>query len=114
MAASFSTDLLRRIGAQVGDECRAKGVHILLGPTVNIQRSPLGGRGFESYSEDPRLSGTLAAAFIEGVQSKGVDATIKHYVCKCVVPPDSCIGDLPEAPPQRPRVRALQQRQRRR
>lgn len=54
--------------------------HVLLAPTVNIQRSPLGGRGFESFSEDPHLNGTIAAAYINGVQSVGVAATIKHYV----------------------------------
>ncbi|KAG8738833.1 hypothetical protein FRC10_006444 [Ceratobasidium sp. 414] len=57
------------------------GAHVLLGPTVNIQRSPLGGRGFEAYSEDPLLSGLTARAFIKGVQSEGVAATIKHYAC---------------------------------
>lgn len=56
------------------------GAHVLLGPTVNIQRSPLGGRGFESYSEDPFLSGSMARSFIKGLQSEGVAATIKHYV----------------------------------
>lgn len=65
----------------MGDEVKAKGGHILLGPTVNIQRSPLGGRGFESFSEDPTLSGNIASAIVQGVQSKGVAATIKHYVC---------------------------------
>ena len=58
----------------------SSGAHILLGPTVNIQRSPLGGRGFESYSEDPLLSGLMARSFIKGLQSEGVAATIKHYV----------------------------------
>jgi beta-glucosidase len=52
----------------------------LLAPTVNIQRSPLGGRGFESFSEDPVLSGRVAGAYIRGLQDKGVAATIKHYV----------------------------------
>ena len=56
------------------------GCHILLAPTVNTQRSPLGGRGFESFSEDPVLNGNIAAAYINGVQSKGVAATIKHFV----------------------------------
>ena len=56
------------------------GSHILLAPTVNTQRSPLGGRGFESFSEDPHLNGTIAAAYINGLQSKGVAATIKHFV----------------------------------
>ena len=65
----------------MGDEVKAKGGHVLLGPTVNIQRSPLGGRGFESFSEDPTLSGNIASAIVQGVQSKGVAATIKHYVC---------------------------------
>ena len=55
------------------------GTHVLLGPTVNTQRSPLGGRGFESFSEDPHLNGTIAAAYINGLQSKGVSATIKHF-----------------------------------
>jgi len=56
------------------------GTHVLLAPTVNIQRSPLGGRSFESFAEDPHLNGTIAAAYINGLQSKGVSATIKHFV----------------------------------
>lgn len=56
------------------------GCHIILAPTVNTQRSPLGGRGFESFAEDPHLNGSIAAAYINGVQSTGVSATIKHYV----------------------------------
>lgn len=77
----WDPELLEAGGRLMGEEARAKGVHILLGPTVNIQRSPLGGRGFESYSEDPLLAGTLAAAHIRGIQSKGVVTTIKHFVC---------------------------------
>ena len=65
----------------MGREAIAKGASVLLGPTVNIQRSPLGGRGFESYSEDPVLSGHMAAAAINGIQSTGVAATLKHFVC---------------------------------
>lgn len=56
------------------------GAHLLLAPTVNTQRSPLGGRGFESFAEDPTLNGTLAASYIKGVQERNVGATIKHYV----------------------------------
>lgn len=64
----------------MGKEARAKGVHVLLGPTVNIQRSPLGGRGFESFSEDPVLAGYAAASVVKGIQSTGVQASIKHFV----------------------------------
>ncbi|KAF2500914.1 putative beta-glucosidase I [Lophium mytilinum] len=81
MGATWDTELMRKAGELMGEEVRAKGAHVLLGPTVNIQRSPLGGRGFESFSEDPTLSGTIAAAVIQGVQFKGVAATIKHFVC---------------------------------
>jgi beta-glucosidase len=81
MGATWDTDLMRTAGELMGDEVKAKGGHVLLGPTVNIQRSPLGGRGFESFSEDPTLSGSMASAIVQGVQSKGVAATVKHYVC---------------------------------
>ncbi|GAA5831287.1 hypothetical protein JCM11251_007820 [Rhodosporidiobolus azoricus] len=80
LAASFDTDMMHRVGNALGDECRAKKAHVLLGPTVNIQRSPLGGRGFESYSEDPLLSGMIAASYVKGLQEKGVAACIKHFV----------------------------------
>ncbi|WVF66947.1 hypothetical protein IAT40_001690 [Kwoniella sp. CBS 6097] len=72
LAASMDVDLVRRIGEALGEECRARGVHCLLGPTTNCQRHPCGGRGFESYSEDPFLCGHIALAWIEGVQSKKV------------------------------------------
>jgi beta-glucosidase len=81
LAATWDTDLIRRGGALQGEEAIAKGASILLGPTVNMQRSPLGGRGFESYSEDPVLAGAMGAAAVQGIQSKGVSATIKHFVC---------------------------------
>jgi beta-glucosidase len=68
------------VGKQLGDECKAKGAHVLLGPTINIQRSPLGGRGFESYSEDPLLSGKMASGYVQGVQGEGVAACLKHFV----------------------------------
>ncbi|EGO27630.1 glycoside hydrolase family 3 protein [Serpula lacrymans var. lacrymans S7.9] len=80
LGSSFDVDLALQVGKALGDEARAKSCHILLAPTVNTQRSPLGGRGFESFSEDPVVNGNIAAAYINGVQSKGVAATIKHYV----------------------------------
>ncbi|KAM0541955.1 hypothetical protein ACHAPJ_013017 [Fusarium lateritium] len=81
MGATWDADLIYEAGRLMSDEARQRGVHCILGPTVNIQRGPLGGRGFESFSEDPHLSGTLAAAIIRGIQSDGVTACLKHYVC---------------------------------
>lgn len=78
LGASWDVELLERIGALIGREARAKGCHVLLAPTVNIHRSPLGGRTFEAFSEDPLLSGALAVAYVRGVQSEGVAATVKH------------------------------------
>lgn len=78
-AASFDPDLLRREGAAIGHEAQAVGVGVVLGPAVNIKRSPLCGRNFEYYSEDPCLAGELAAGFIDGVQSQGVGTSIKHF-----------------------------------
>ncbi|KAJ1309318.1 hypothetical protein OPQ81_004979 [Rhizoctonia solani] len=80
LAASWDLEYLHTVGKTIALDCKDKGAHVLLGPTVNIQRSPLGGRGFESYSEDPLLSGHMARAFIDGLQSEGVAATIKHFV----------------------------------
>lgn len=65
----------------MGDEAKSKGAHVILGPTINMQRSPLGGRGFESLGEDPVLAGLGAAALVNGIQATGVQATIKHFVC---------------------------------
>ncbi|PCG88799.1 Glycoside hydrolase family 3 [Penicillium occitanis (nom. inval.)] len=81
LGSTWDVELLEQIGGLLGDEARSKGVHVLLGPTINIQRSPLGGRGFESFSEDGLLSGILAGHYCKGVQSKGVGATLKHFVC---------------------------------
>ncbi|KAF7193791.1 putative beta-glucosidase I [Pseudocercospora fuligena] len=81
LGATWDVDLLRKGGELMGREAIAKGASVLLGPTVNMQRSPLGGRGFESYSEDPVLAGNLAAASVSGIQSTGVSATLKHFVC---------------------------------
>lgn len=80
LAASWDVDLLRRVGGALAGEARSKGAQVLLGPTVNLHRTPLGGRNFECYSEDPELTGRLAAAFIDGLQAAGVGACIKHYV----------------------------------
>ena len=79
MASSFDTDLLYAIGSAIGNECQAEGLGMVLGPAVNIKRSPLCGRNFEYFSEDPFLSGKLAAAFIRGVQSHDVGTSIKHF-----------------------------------
>ncbi|PYI03555.1 putative beta-glucosidase H [Aspergillus sclerotiicarbonarius CBS 121057] len=81
LGATWGKELLYQAGELLGKECIAKGAHARLGPTINIQRSPLGGRGFESYSEDPYLSGALASCSIRGCQSTGVQAVVKHFVC---------------------------------
>ena len=81
LGATWNPDLMEEIGEALAEEVQAKGAHILLGPTVNIHRSPLAGRNFECYSEDPYLSGMLASAYIDGLQSRGVGACIKHFVC---------------------------------
>ena len=80
LSSSWDTDLIYKVGKAIGIECQAEDVHILLGPAINIQRSPLGGRNFEYYSEDPVLSGEVGAAFVNGVQSEGVGACVKHYI----------------------------------
>lgn len=79
-ACSFDRDLLYRLGEALGLECQAENVSVILGPSVNIKRSPLGGRNFEYFSEDPYLSSQMAIHHIKGVQSQGVGASIKHFV----------------------------------
>jgi beta-glucosidase len=78
-ANSWNPDLLRHIGAALGEECLQEQVSVLLGPGLNIKRNPLCGRNFEYFSEDPLLAGELAAAFIEGLQAQGIGASIKHF-----------------------------------
>ncbi len=80
LASSWDPDLARRYGAAAAVEARRKGVDVVLGPTINLHRSPLGGRHFECFSEDPVLTAELAAAYVSGVQGNGVGATPKHYV----------------------------------
>ena len=81
LAATWDPDLVKQVGKALAQETQAKGAHILLAPTVNIHRSPLAGRNFECYSEDPYLTGQMAAAYINGLQSGGVGSCIKHFVC---------------------------------
>ncbi len=80
LAATWDVALARRAGRLLGQESRRKGVHLLLGPTVNMHRTPLGGRHFECYSEDPLLTGEIAAGFVTGVQEHNVGTTVKHLV----------------------------------
>ena len=79
LAATWDPELVRRVGESVGREARARGVHIMLGPGLNIYRAPMAGRDFEYYGEDPYLASRMAVAWINGVQSQGVMATAKHF-----------------------------------
>lgn len=81
LAATWNTALIEQVGKALGQEAQSKGAHVLLGPTANIHRSPVNGRNFESFSEDPYLSARMAVAYIKGLQSQGVGATVKHYIC---------------------------------
>jgi beta-glucosidase len=81
LAATWDVELVERIGRALGENAKMKHIHVLLAPTINIHRSPLNGRNFENYSEDPYLTGRLAIAYINGVQSQGVATSLKHFVC---------------------------------
>ncbi|MFD6969477.1 beta-glucosidase [Streptomyces sp. NPDC059949] len=80
LAAAWDPELARRAGRLLAQEARRKGVHVLLAPTVNLHRSPLGGRHFECYSEDPLLTGAVGSGYVTGVQEGGVGTTVKHFV----------------------------------
>jgi len=81
LAASWDEGLVRELGELLAGEARRKGIDVLLGPTINLQRSPVGGRHFEQFSEDPLLTGRMATAYVLGLQSRGVGGCPKHYVC---------------------------------
>ncbi len=80
LGATWDTELAGQLAAALGAEARAKGVDVLLAPTVNLLRTPLGGRGFEFFGEDPVLTAALAVAYVRGLQGAGVAATVKHYI----------------------------------
>lgn len=80
-ACSFDPELMKKVGRAIGEEARKQGVNVVLGPAVNHKRSPLCGRNFEYISEDPCLTGQMAAGIIDGIQSCGVGTSIKHYAC---------------------------------
>ena len=79
MASTWDTALIRKVGKSIGEELKGKGRDVILGPCVNIARIPQGGRNFESFGEDPYLTSRFAVSYIEGVQSEGVAATVKHF-----------------------------------
>lgn len=79
LSQSWDPDLVSRVAAAIADEALAADVQVVLGPGINIKRSPLGGRNFEYYSEDPHLSGVLGSAWVTGLQGRGVGASVKHF-----------------------------------
>ena len=81
VGCSWDVDLLYRIGEALALECRSLGIHLLLGPGINTRRTPLAGRAYEYYSEDPVINGDLAAALISGLQDNGIGASLKHFAC---------------------------------
>ena len=81
MAASWNPALVEQVGAALGEETRAMGCDVLLGPCINIVRDPRAGRNFESMTEDPHLAGRIGAAYVKGVQSQNIGASVKHFAC---------------------------------
>jgi beta-glucosidase len=80
LGATWDSELIHELAAALGAEARGKGIDVVLAPTINLMRTPLGGRGFECFSEDPVLSARIAAGYVAGLQSAGVGAAVKHYV----------------------------------
>jgi len=80
LAATWNPALAERVGAGIGKDARARGIHFMLGPGVNIYREPMNGRNFEYFGEDPFLSSTMAVSYITGMQGQGVSATVKHFL----------------------------------
>lgn len=80
LAASWDHELAERVGAGIGKDARARGIHYMLGPGVNIYRSPKNGRNFEYFGEDPFLAAAMDVGYIDGMQKQGVSATVKHYI----------------------------------
>ncbi|HEY7721957.1 MAG TPA: glycoside hydrolase family 3 C-terminal domain-containing protein [Pedococcus sp.] len=80
LASAWSEESAREVGGMLAEEAERQQIHVVLGPTINLHRSPLGGRLFEQYSEDPLLTGKLAAAYVQGLQGKGIGACLKHLV----------------------------------
>ncbi len=80
LGATWDSELVRELAAALGAEARGKGIDVVLAPTINLMRTPLGGRGFEFFSEDPVLSARIATGYVSGLQSAGVGAAVKHYV----------------------------------
>src|SRR3954466_9901383 len=80
LAATWDVERIERLGRLLAFECRRKGVDVLLAPTVNLHRSPFGGRHFECFSEDPLLTAWIGAAYVRGLQAEGVAGTVKHFV----------------------------------
>ena len=80
LGATWDSELVRELAAALGAEARGKGIDVVLAPTINLMRTPLGGRGFECFSEDPVLAARIAAGYVAGLQSAGVGAAVKHYV----------------------------------
>src|SRR5580698_2705507 len=81
LGATWDPELVASVAGELASEARSKGIDVLLGPTINMMRTPLGGRGFECFSEDPVLTARIAAGYVTGLQDGGVAATLKHFVC---------------------------------